>query len=671
MMSLLAQFFNSLVFNYRSNDNSSADSLNLLGQYVQFLIPSDATQTVFLWIIAILSVIAIICVLVCAKKKNWKKNWVAATSRIKAEHGSILELCDAVATKSERYANVLPNLLLVIGLLGTFLGVGFALNNAAGALNGDADGATKINKMIPMLQDLGTLFKSSIYGIIGFFVVTSLNAMSRTGRKRLGFCVSMVNEEIQKRNEELDENRKKEFEKYDSIIESLQNVSTSLGQDIRQALIDSMSEGFGNVKDNLIAMNESLGTALSETLKSSFNDVNKTLTQVSEKTGEMLVKQKNAIGELKKIPACLTAEFKVVQDNLTSMNESLGNTLEQTLKSSFNDVNKTLTQVSEKTSEMLAKQESTIGELKTIPSCLTEQFDSVNTSLQMGFEKVHLNLEQMNSSFGSSLQETVNACFNKVSVSLNELSSGIQKKFSDMAKDFEKVSDAAQEMKTSAECMSNASGALKNSVDAFGPQVQNALNAIKEDFIACIERSSSVMQSAGESIKTEVEKMSQETSKGQAELNKTLNDFKTDMGDAITKINGACSQMRRLANSTTDELGKMRDEISNKIGSVSRSNIGMQDALKNLGSNLAVAIDEQFGNAFKSIDSTLTQLNNLLTGLGEAISVSIEEKFGIRVDSIKNEISGLVQSNNELIESINEMFRQEKSGLYPAPKVVK
>ncbi|NYE59967.1 hypothetical protein FHW58_001119 [Duganella sp. 1224] len=90
-----------------------------------------------------------------------------------AAYGSPEELSGAVATPAERWADVLPSLLLVFGLLGTFIGLGLALTEAASVLNNSqhAAGANPLDNLTPIMNSLGSKFKTSTWGIMAFLTL--------------------------------------------------------------------------------------------------------------------------------------------------------------------------------------------------------------------------------------------------------------------------------------------------------------------------------------------------------------------------------------------------------------------------------------------------------------------------------------------------------------------
>ncbi|AOY42385.1 hypothetical protein AOT82_6 [Psychrobacter sp. AntiMn-1] len=95
-----------------------------------FLNPFGETlSTVFVVSLIILTIATVIWLLVSAKETNWEANWHGGdldddTNNFAGEHGSVQELSEAVATKAEKVAEIMPSMLLIVGLLGTFLGLG-------------------------------------------------------------------------------------------------------------------------------------------------------------------------------------------------------------------------------------------------------------------------------------------------------------------------------------------------------------------------------------------------------------------------------------------------------------------------------------------------------------------------------------------------------------------
>lgn len=176
-----------------------------IAEIIRFLLPDgNRVQWIFLVAMALLASSSAISVFVSARPRNWSKMWVrhaeTNTADFHADHGSINELSHVISTRAERFAEMVPGILLILGLLGTFLGLGVALNDAAdllanppgdsGAMSGTMSGLTH------MMSGLGTKFKTSAWGIIAFLSLKAWFAAISFEDKRLQWCVERFNETL-------------------------------------------------------------------------------------------------------------------------------------------------------------------------------------------------------------------------------------------------------------------------------------------------------------------------------------------------------------------------------------------------------------------------------------------------------------------------------------------
>jgi methyl-accepting chemotaxis protein len=176
-----------------------------IAEIFRFLLPDgNRVQWLFLVAMTLLASSSAIGVSLSARPRNWAKMWTrhteASATDFAADHGSINELSHAVATRAERFADMVPGILLILGLLGTFLGLGVALNDAAdllanppgdsGAMSGTMSGLTH------MMSGLGTKFKTSAWGIIAFLSLKAWFACLNFDDKRLAWCVERFNETL-------------------------------------------------------------------------------------------------------------------------------------------------------------------------------------------------------------------------------------------------------------------------------------------------------------------------------------------------------------------------------------------------------------------------------------------------------------------------------------------
>ncbi len=160
------------------------------GDVGEFLWPTTHGGFQLTFIIAIIScaVVAFVWALRSANETSWSGHWQGGLSR---DHGSLHDLSDAVASPAERVCTVLPGILLVIGLLGTFIGLGIALNSASRVLDvGNAGGIdSDIGRVI---NGIGLKFTTSTWGLIAFLSLRFAIAIAGWDDRRLRWCVQRI-----------------------------------------------------------------------------------------------------------------------------------------------------------------------------------------------------------------------------------------------------------------------------------------------------------------------------------------------------------------------------------------------------------------------------------------------------------------------------------------------
>jgi hypothetical protein len=177
----------------------------MIADIVNFLVPtSEAIQVTFFTVIASGVAISVLWVLSTAREAAWERKWqggaAGAAEGLDIEHGSVSELSQAVATRGEKIAAMMPGLLLIIGLLGTFLGLGMALDKASAILqsSGNSVGAMddSMQNLMSMMQGLGTKFKTSTWGIIAFILLKLWESSNGFEDRRLNWCIKKIKAEL-------------------------------------------------------------------------------------------------------------------------------------------------------------------------------------------------------------------------------------------------------------------------------------------------------------------------------------------------------------------------------------------------------------------------------------------------------------------------------------------
>ena len=98
------------------------------------------------------------------------------------------ELSQAVATAPERWAQVAPGMVLMLGLLGSFIGLGLALGETAAVLGPQqAPGA-----LAAVIDALGAKFRMATWGILAYLILKICITFSAREQARLAWSVSTL-----------------------------------------------------------------------------------------------------------------------------------------------------------------------------------------------------------------------------------------------------------------------------------------------------------------------------------------------------------------------------------------------------------------------------------------------------------------------------------------------
>lgn len=220
-----------------------------INEFIAFLVPQlEPLQLSFFTLIVAMFFGTIISTHLNAKGASWGKNWNNGTpddlsDDLDIDHGSVTDLWQAVATKSEKMAEIMPGMLLVVGLLGTFLGLGLALNHASNILGQSnalsaGDASNSMQDLMSMMQGLGTKFKTSTWGITFFLLLKVWSSWLGFEEKRLTWVIRKVKAELEHRKAQEQE---MEFNKQQTLFTQINQAAGQIVHGFTQNL-EKLSE---------------------------------------------------------------------------------------------------------------------------------------------------------------------------------------------------------------------------------------------------------------------------------------------------------------------------------------------------------------------------------------------------------------------------------------------
>ncbi|MBE0351768.1 coiled-coil domain-containing protein [Pseudoalteromonas lipolytica] len=630
--------------------------------FLEFFIPdfSELLQKFFSFGIFGLLLITVTLLFINAKSKNWEKNWngnlSSDDSLLGSEQGTIYDISEAVATKSEKLSESMPSFLLMIGLLGTFLGLGIALNDASeiiggkGGLSGQNydDIMTKLNGM---MTGLGTKFKASIWGISGFIILRVINGASQVDKKRLDWCAAKIKEDNAIKN---DLRSKHESLRLDQTI----TASEKLGDNINSVLLDGFEKQALVMKQNLEVIekthlqNIELGSefkqlsALLSNVFSNLSHLNEKLVQESETNNEKLDDLVSGLFEFKSECLDMQKQNAITSHKVVSEIVNLEKSLVTNGKEHLDSVNQGFQDITQC--------------LSGIGVASRESSEKIVLQLKDSSEKTEANLQKISKDF-----ERVASATQESSKQMKEFSQSTKSSLTTLGVSSERMEKASVGIQQGASKLSSAVGNFENNI-------RKVMNKVSTDLDGTISNMSNTftdsMSTMAQDMSSSTHEISNAVKSNAKSVEATMATVKSSISDSL-KIQQKSSAEFQLSSQTLNET---MEEVTALVTDLKESIQSGLSAVSRSGKEV-----KSLNQAYKSISSTVTESyeqNKLLLSELNAICSEIKRNNDtsyVLKSSLENgqkqsleKISvliGLLRDSNENKSELNEIKELRKS----------
>lgn len=519
-----------------------------LGDVFAFLLPQwgDLLQWIFVAIMSGMVLMTMGCAYATAKPASWEAKWNRGTpddhsDDLDIEHGSVTDLWHAVATWPEKLAEIMPGMLLVVGLLGTFLGLGLALNHASQILGNPAalsagGAASSMHELLGMLQGLGTKFKTSTWGIIGFVFLKIWSECTRFEEKRLTWVIDKVKTELESRKKQAEQMA---FAKQAALFTRIEDAAGKIVGGVAEQLAKMMDQ------------NRQLVTASAKLAQKQSDEVCQLLAASREHAGqnhlqllEVLAGDASARQDMAErqlqANADATAQLRDSQQLgvtlLREQLETLGSQLQQTLFAGAE-------QDKQQHAELLAGM------------------DTLHHDLQVVQQSAHATQQAM-SSFTGSTEVLV-----------------------------KKMAGAAEGMAVGASEVGNAANSLVKAVDDFKNQFSEVLQGVRDGLGSAIEgmsrQASQTLETGSKQLAEATEEISKALAALSGDVNKTMESVQGSIvhaqemqQNAMTEFKATSLILNTNVGVATNRIEKLAEPISQGLTAVSDASARMRDVGK-------------------------------------------------------------------------------------------
>lgn len=554
------------------------------GEIVSFLTPSPehGIEVVFFSIIAGSTIMSLLTSELQGRPAAWERNWQGGSrsAALDIEHGSISELSHAVATLAERIAVNLPGLLLIFGLLGTFLGLGLALDKASSILQGNDDSlnamSSSLSQLTGMMKDLGTKFKTSTWGIMAFITLKLWeSARWSADSRRVNWCLKMMKNVIdQERARHRAEREKQQLEAHEVlertgqlVVESITSQSVTLSDELRQLKAIAFQQG--QIRQELIRYLtkslKSVDTQLAEQHRQLENISGHSLRS-ADLLEEFVGSSRDNLQALQQAGSTMGSAALEVANSAAALQhgvDALGQRMNQVLDSMQADLNGTINRMNEdfagNLQDMGSQLQNTIGHLGQVMDSIKSDLGQTIEAMSNDFKRSTL---EMADQLGNATSEISGAITH-----LNENVGGVMaevKQTTVQANEIQKKTSVG--FVQTSDSLNAATVAMTERMNELGREIKSGLSAVSKSSVQ-VQRIISKLDSFPE-LPRQFQDLADTAKSGNERLDTlvTYLDRITTMThgipDNIQRLNGIASEALQALERTHQSVIKLRESSS-------------------------------------------------------------------------------------------------------------
>lgn len=606
-------------------------------KFLTFLNPfGDGLSIFFVILLVILSGSTIFCLYRNAKEENWEQNWHGQNTdnnvNLDSEYGSVHELSEAVATKTEQVAEIMPSMLLIIGLLGTFIGLGIALNSASEVLtNANTAGMDKaMSHLMSLMEGLGAKFKTSTWGLLCFIVLNVLFNILGFKEKRLAWTIHKIQQETKAKNLQ---KIKLEQDRYEKLLESIMdfNKQTQISnhthlQELKanlnavRALEQQSQQNSTDLIHNLQNQNQQVVT----TLRSGFNQHIKQLQNDNN----------NHLNELKNLIISNKALEELSQKNSNKLIQSLNTQNRQVIETLTKGFEKHIQQIQKDSNHHISELKNIVFSNQAIQKAseiTTAELKNVVVSLTEGFEENSAQLQ--NSSKKSLIELKKIADYNKQTQ--QAMQNFVENTVSSMAS----IGNSANKMGESAEAVGAAASDLNKVIGTLKLELNGVMSKIKTDL-------GETITNMGDSFEQNMANMSSAMSHATQGISSAVQDLSANVGSTMTEVTQTIEKSMNLQEASAREFTVTSDTLNKQI-------VAMTNLVESLSNDIVNSLTSVAtnGRRMESIGKKLHEFANFFETLSQTNPQIIEN------------LGKLADSNQDIHQTLTEFSRQNNNDL--------
>lgn len=508
-----------------------------------FLIPStEVLPWIFFIIIWLTFIITVVLLHLKARPENWQKNWFEEdeiSSKLDPEHSSIEDISYTVSTPAERWADSAPGIILIVGLLGTFIGLGLALDKASSILSGiNSDGMDNaMNQLMAMMEGLGTKFKTSTWGLMAFIFLKLFFGINKYEMRRLNWCSQKIKHEL-------------------SVVRTLQQKEEKAAH---QLLINTIKSTLGEMSNlqqaahttNQQLLNDFLAQekASSQTVNTHFEEQKKLLSSISSASTLF----NTVLNKFFKEQLAKDFEYHQEVSKLLIGNIRESQAARKAMEAFVHNHQSTISSLGESASKMSQAADSMGGS--------AQELQSVIEHFRVNMDKVMADMSNIITQMKVELSDTIHEMNHEFSGNMNKMRENLQETIGNMNQSFkDNMSNMSHNLSLATQGIAQAVGDLSASVDET---MRNVTSTIQQS-MTMQEKNSRVFTETSDTLNVKIESMTNLVDKLSNDITSGLKAISESNRNVISlnkRYNGVSEQVEHIVSQMNEHNQTMLQSI--------------------------------------------------------------------------------------------------------------
>jgi len=437
--------------------------------------------------------------------------------------------------KIDNYENILnnlPNTLVSIGIIATFIGIGIVMKEAGEVINSAHSGSIDLNGLKNLITIIGFKFQTSVWGIF-FSLIFMLVVLQPYKNHKDG----KINDLIKELSNEYEN---PETKKILTAVESFQEVFV--------ANSDKQYKWFSEEYiSNLERIMDTNTQKISDNTVSAIKETNNEIKVNSENT-------KNIVGQL----SVLNDKFSSIDKMVSALKEASGS-----IQDSANNLNDSI-------NRLMEDMKNTI---KDATNKMNETTKQGAESLAKASNEINNSLETINSSLAKNLNDIKKELGNNLTNMATNLNESLQKLQDESSKMTANLSNTMADLKQS----------MQSSLSMLDNNIKSTLQNLSSDINKGVDNLNSTTNSTLNNMEKTIGKILTESN----ESLKTANQYFNRIGAVLELINNVLSdlhsdseRMMELAEKLAGEVAKKELEKTNELFEESEENVDVEELEK-------------------------------------------------------------------------------------------